>query len=102
MERMELRDEELRAPSVYARSSTVDRCRESSCEPRYEHCDNQSHTHRGWCDSSQETLPRLGDERKRTSTGSDQMNHRHERSTGVASVDHENTRQTQRREYRVS
>ena len=69
MERMELRDEELLVPSVYARSSTVDRCRESSCESRHEHCDNQSHTHRGWCDSSQETLPRLGDERKRTSTG---------------------------------
>ena len=38
MERMELRDEELRVPSVYARPSTVDRCRESSCEPRHEHC----------------------------------------------------------------
>ena len=59
MERMELRCEELRVPSVYARSSTVDRCRESSCEPRHEHCDNQSHTHRGWGDSSQETLPRI-------------------------------------------
>ena len=89
MERMELRDEELRVPSVYARSSTIDRCGESSCESRHEHCDNQSHTHRGWGDSSQETLPRLGDERKRTSTGSDQRNHRHERSIGVASVDHE-------------
>ena len=52
-------------------------------------CDNQSHSHRGWGDSSQETLPRLGDERERTSTGSDQRNHRHERSIGMASVDHE-------------
>ena len=34
MERMELRDEELRVPSVHARSSTVDRCGESSCEPQ--------------------------------------------------------------------
>ena len=31
----------------------------------------------------------LVDGRKRTSTGSDQRNHRHERSIGVASVDHE-------------
>ena len=89
MERMELRYEELRVPSVYARSSTVDRCREPSDESRHEHCDNQSHSHRGWGDSSQETLPRLGDERERTSTGSDQRNHRHERSIGMASVDHE-------------
>ena len=89
MERMELRYEELRVPSVYARSSTVDRCREPSCESRHEHCDSQGHSHRGWGDSSQETLPRLGDERERTSTGSDQRNHRHERSIGVASVDHE-------------
>ena len=89
MERMELRYEELRVPSVYARSSTVDRCREPSCESRQEHCDNQGHSHRGWGDSSQETLPRLGDERERTSTGSDQRNHRHERSIGMASVDHE-------------
>ena len=27
---------------------------------------NQSHSRRGWGDSSQETLPRLGDERERT------------------------------------
>ena len=89
MERMELRDEELRISSVCARSSTVDRCREPSDEPRHEHCGDQSHSRRGWGDSSQETLPRLGDERERTSTGSDQRNHRHERSIGMASVDHE-------------
>ena len=40
-------------------------------------------------DSGQETLPRLGDEREGTSAGSDQRNHRHERSIGMASVDHE-------------
>ena len=85
---MELRYEELRIPSVYARSNTVDRCREPSDESRHEHCDNQSHSHRGWGDSSQETLPRLEYERERT-TGSDQRNHRHERSIGMASVDHE-------------
>ena len=89
MERMELRYEELRVPSVYARSSTVDRCRESSCESRHEHCDSQGNSHRGWSDSSQETLPRLGDEREKTSTGSDQRNDRHERSIGMASADYE-------------
>ena len=89
MERMELRDEELRVSSVCARSSTIDRCREPSDEPRHEQCGDQSRSRRGWDDSSQETLPRLGDERERTSTGSDQRNHRHERSIGMASVDHD-------------
>ena len=60
--------EELCVSSVCARSSTVDRCREPSDEPRHEHCGDQSHSRRGWGDSSQETLPRLGDERERTST----------------------------------
>ena len=50
---------------------------------------NQSHAHRRWRDSGQATLPRLGDEREETSVGSDQRNHRHERSIGMASVDHE-------------
>ena len=72
-----------------APSSTVDRCREPSGESRHEHCDDESHSHRGCGDSSQETFPRLGDGRERTSTGSDQWNHRHERSIGMASVDHE-------------
>ena len=38
---------------------------------------------------STETLPRLGDERERTSSGSDQENHRYERSIGMAGVDYE-------------
>ena len=91
MERMEFRYEELCVFSVYARSCTVDRCREPSCESRYEHCDNQGHSHRGWGDSSQETLPRFGDERERTSIGIDQRNLRHERSIGMESVDYVNT-----------
>ena len=41
----------------------------------------------GRCDSSQETLPRLSDERERTSTGCDQRNDRHEWSIGMAGVD---------------
>ena len=88
MERMELRDEELRVSSVCARSTTFDKFREPSNEPRHEHCGDQSHNRRGW-DSCQETFPRLGDERERTSTGSDQRNHRHEPSIGMTSVDHE-------------
>ena len=48
MERMELRVEELRVSSVCARSSTVDKCREPSDEPRHEHCGDQSHSRRGW------------------------------------------------------
>ena len=56
MERMELRDEELRVSSVCARSSTVDRCREPSDEPRHEHCGDQSHSRRGWSDAED---PRL-------------------------------------------
>ena len=75
--------------SECARSCIVDRCREPSDEPRHEHCGDQSHSCRGWGDSSQETSPRLGNERERTSTLSDQRNHRYQRSTGMASVDHE-------------
>ena len=48
IERMELRDEELHVSSVCARSSTVDRCRDSSDHPRHEHCGDQSHSRRGW------------------------------------------------------
>ena len=88
MERVEVRDEKLCVSVVCTRSSTAGRCRGRD-EPRHEHDENQNHPHRRRCDSSPETLPRLGDERKRTSTGSDQRNHRHQRSIGMAGVDHE-------------
>ena len=39
--------------------------------------------------AANETLPCLGDEREGTSVGSDQRNHRYERSIGMASVGHE-------------
>ena len=39
--------------------------------------------------AAKKLLPRLGDEREGTSVGSDQRSHRHERSVGMASVDHE-------------
>ena len=39
--------------------------------------------------AAQKTLPRLGVERKRTSSGSDQRDHRYERSIGMTGVDHE-------------
>ena len=39
--------------------------------------------------AAQKTLPRLGVERERTSSGSDQRDHRYERSTGMTGVDHE-------------
>ena len=53
--------------------------------------ENQSHSHRRWCDNNQETLPRVSDERERTSTGSERTStgHGRERSIGMAGVDHE-------------
>ena len=39
--------------------------------------------------AAKKLLPRLGDEREGTSVGSHQRSHRHERSIGMASVDHE-------------
>ena len=51
--------------------------------------ENQSHPRGRWHYSSPEALPRLGDERERTSTGSDQRDHRCEWSIGVACTDHE-------------
>ena len=78
------------------------RCRRHRDEFRHEYDENQSHSHRRWRGSGPETLPRLGDEREETSVGSDQMNHRHERSIGMASVRSRDTLQTQCREYNVS
>ena len=82
---MELCDDTLRVSVV----SVAGRCRRHRDEPRHEHDENQSHPYRRWRHGSQETVPRLGDEREETSVGSDQRNHRHERSIGRASVDHE-------------
>ena len=78
MERAELRDEKLRVFVFHARSSVAGKCRRLCDEPR--------HSHRRWRDRGHETLPRLGDEREGTSVGSDQRNHRHERTVGMASV----------------
>ena len=64
MERMELRYEELRVSSVCARSSTVDKCREPSDEPRLSIAAIRAILR--WGDNSQES-----NERERTSTGSD-------------------------------
>ena len=70
------------------RSSVADRCRRT-CEGRHEYDANHNHAHGRVCNGSQETLPRLGDEREGFGVGSGRGNHRHERSTGMASVDHE-------------
>ena len=76
----------LRVSAVRARSSVACRCIRHRDELRYEYDENQSHHHRGWRDSGQETLPRLGDEREGASVGRDQRNHRHERSIGMAGL----------------
>ena len=97
----ELRHEKLRVSTIGTSSSAIGRRRRFD-EPRHEHDENQDHPH-GWrrC-SSPETLPRLGDERERTSVGSDQRNHRDEWSISMACVDHEIRTRIQRREYKVS
>ena len=82
MERVELRDEKPCVSAVRAHSSATGRFRGCD-EKRHEYDENQSHPRRLCC-NSKETLPRLGDERERTSTGSDQKNHRYERSIGMA------------------
>ena len=77
MERVELCDEKLRVSVVHARSSVAGRCRRHRDEPRHENDENQSHSRRRFCESSPETLPRLGDECQGPSVGSDQRNHRY-------------------------
>ena len=72
MERMELRDEELRVSPVRAHRSAVDQSIRSS-KPRHEYVENQNHSYE-WCCSSPETISRLGDERQRTSIESDPRN----------------------------
>ena len=63
--------------------------RTTATSPDISMTENQSHSHGRWRDRGQEILPSLGDEREGTSVGSDQRNHRHELSIGMASVDHE-------------
>ena len=89
MERVELLAEKLHVSVVRARPSVTDRCRRHRDEPTHEYDENQSQSHRRRRDNDQETLPRLGDEREGSSVGSDQRNHRYERSMGMASVEHE-------------
>ena len=97
MERVELCDEKQRI-FVYARSSVAGRCKRPR-EGRHEYGENRSHTHRRWRDGSEDTVPRLGDERDGTSVGSDQRSHRHERSTERWS---RYALQTQRRDCKAS
>ena len=70
------------------RSGVAGRCRRT-CEGRHEYDANHNHAHGRGCNGSQETLPRLGDEREVSTVGSDHRNHINERSTGMASADQE-------------
>ena len=88
MGRLELRDENLRILTIRENASVVGRNR-GPYEPRHEHGENQSHSYRRRRSRSPETLPRLGDERERTSSGSDQSDHRFERRIGMACIDDE-------------
>ena len=87
MERVERCDAKLRV-LLSTRSGVAGRCRRT-CEGRHEYDASHNHVHGRGCNGSQETLPRLGDEREVSTVGSDHRNHRNERSMGMASVDHE-------------
>ena len=88
MGRVGIRDENLRILTIRENASVVGRSRGPD-EPRQKHGENQSHSYRRRRSRSPETLPRLGDERERTCSGSDQRDHRFERRIGMACIDDE-------------